>query len=97
MLHALSTRGTIPPEYRTLISEMTTKKRGRENLIHRRGTPAHPAVDTAPVPDFPGQDPPPPAAQRETPEAPITAQEPVAPAKHSHHHHKFNNGTIKKN
>eukprot|EP00957_Ditylum_brightwellii_P173338 13197566-Ditylum_brightwellii.AAC.1 len=76
---------------------MTTKKRGRENLIHRWGTPAHPAVDTAPVPDFLSQDPPPPTAQREMPKAPITAQEPVAPAKHSCHYCKFNNGTNKKN
>jgi len=76
---------------------MTTEKRGRENLIHRWGTPAHPAVGTAPVLDFLNQEPPLPTAQRETPEAPITAQEPVVPVKHSRHHRKFNNGTNKKN
>eukprot|EP00957_Ditylum_brightwellii_P208221 15356371-Ditylum_brightwellii.AAC.1 len=47
MLHTLSTCGTIPPKYWSLISEMMTKKRGRENLIHRWGTPAIPAVGTA--------------------------------------------------
>eukprot|EP00957_Ditylum_brightwellii_P197490 15047083-Ditylum_brightwellii.AAC.1 len=78
---------------------MTTKKRGRENLIHQWGTPALPAVGTSQVPDFLTQEPPqpPPAAQREMPAAPITAQDPLAPQKLSRPQQKNKNSTKKKN
>eukprot|EP00957_Ditylum_brightwellii_P208408 15357272-Ditylum_brightwellii.AAC.1 len=99
MLHTLSTCSTIPPKYRSLISEMTTKRRGRENLIYQWGTPAIPAVGTAQVPDLLTQEclPPPTAAHRETPVVPIIAQDPLALVKQICQQQKFKGSMKNKN